>query len=39
MGRRCSPYLDFAQLGDEDVAAIVVYLRTVPPVKIVPARS
>ena len=34
------PYLDFANLDDEDVASIVVYLRTVPPVKnTVPKRE
>ena len=27
------PYLDFATLDDEDVKAIVVYLRTIPPVR------
>jgi len=34
------PYMDFAKLDDEDVKAIVVYLRTVAPVKnTVPTRS
>ena len=34
------PYLDFATLDDEDVKSIVVYLRTIPPVKnAVPTRQ
>lgn len=34
------PYLDFATLDDEDVKAIVVYLRTIAPVKnTLPTRS
>lgn len=34
------PYLEFAQLSDEDLASIVVYLRTIPPVRNrVPARD
>jgi mono/diheme cytochrome c family protein len=34
------PYLDYASLDDEDVAAIVVYLRTIPPVRNqLPARA
>jgi mono/diheme cytochrome c family protein len=32
------PYLDFATLDDEDVKAIVVYLRTIPPVRNVVAK-
>src|SRR5581483_3109920 len=32
------PYLEFRNLTDEDIASIVVYLRTIPPVKnVVPA--
>ena len=34
------PYLDFAQMDDEDAAAIVAYVRTIPPVKnVVPKRE
>jgi mono/diheme cytochrome c family protein len=33
------PYLTFAQLDPEDLASIVVYLRTLPPVRQVRARS
>ncbi len=34
------PYTDFATLDDEDVASIVVYLRTIPPVRnVVEARQ
>jgi mono/diheme cytochrome c family protein len=34
------PYLAFAKLDDEDVASIVVYLRTLPPINhAVPARN
>jgi cytochrome c553 len=32
------PYLDFAALDDEDVKSIVVYLRTIPPVRNVVAK-
>ena len=34
------PYMDFAHMDDEDLESIVVYLRTIPPVKnTVPARQ
>ncbi len=34
------PYLNFSKMDDEDVKAIVVYLRTIPAVKnVVPARN
>jgi mono/diheme cytochrome c family protein len=32
------PYQDFASMDDEDVASIVVYLRTLPPVKNIPPK-
>ena len=34
------PYMDFATLDDEDLASIVVYLRTIPPVRnVLPKRQ
>ncbi|HUF47327.1 MAG TPA: c-type cytochrome [Vicinamibacterales bacterium] len=34
------PYMDYAEMDDEDVASIVVYLRTLTPVRhVVPARA
>jgi mono/diheme cytochrome c family protein len=34
------PYLEFAKMDDEDVASIVVYLRSIPPVRnLLPARA
>lgn len=33
------PYLSFRELDEEDIASIVVYLRTIPPVRQVRARS
>jgi mono/diheme cytochrome c family protein len=34
------PYMNFAHMTDEDVASVVVYLRTIPPVKnVVPTRK